>query len=241
MKIKTIQRNGLLFSFINEEEFEEVYKDVFIIKEYDFKTTNKSPLILDCGSHIGVSILYFKKLYPEAKIIGFEANPNNFKLLEFNIQKNNLKDMRFINVALSNKEGEIDFYVSRDTKTPWTWGDAGVINKWYDEKTSKIIKVPSMKLSSYINKSIDLIKLDIEGMEEVVLNEIEHKLKFVKEIFMEFHGSSTNKLNDSKRILNLLKRNKFDYSITQEAKKINENEIKKTDPYWLIIHASKKF
>ncbi len=241
MNIKTAQRDGVHFSFVNEEEFEAIYKDIFVIKEYDFKTTNRSPFILDCGSHIGVSILYFKRFYPDSQIIGFEPNPRNFKLLQINIQKNNLRDVQLVSAALSDKEGEIDFYVSKDTNAPWTWGDSGVINKWYNKKNSKIIKVQSVKLSQYINNPVDLIKLDIEGMEEIVLNEIEPKLKHVKEIYVEFHGSLTNELNDSKRIFNVLKRNKFAYSITQEAKNINEEEIRKTDPYWLIIHAGKKF
>jgi len=237
MDIKTVERNGFKISFINEEEFELVYKDIFELNEYSFKASNPKSFILDCGSHIGISILYFKKLYPQAKIIAFEPNPNTFKLLEKNIQQNNLENVTLIKAAVAPEKGKVNFYISNDEKLPWTWGDSAVINKWVSEDTTKTIEVSSVRLSDYINQKIDLLKLDVEGLEELVLLEIQSKIDKVKEIFMEFHGSSTNPANDSERVLAFLSKNKFKYTVTQEGKLINENEVNKTDPYWLIIHA----
>lgn len=239
MNIKTVKRNGLKISFINEEEFELIYKDIFEIHEYNFQTNNPKPFILDCGSHIGLSILYFKKLYPQAKIISFEPNPNTFKLLEKNIHQNNLEDVTLVNAAVAPGKGKINFHISNDEKLPWTWGDSAVVNKWASEDTTKAIEVSSVRLSNYINQEIDLLKVDVEGLEELVLKEIESKIDKVKEIFMEFHGSSTNPANDSERILDFLLKNKFKCSITQEGKLIDEKGISKTDPYWLIIHAER--
>lgn len=66
MDVKTEERYGFKISFINKEEFELIYKDIFESGEYNFQTNNPKPFILDCGSHIGLSVLYFKKLYPQA-------------------------------------------------------------------------------------------------------------------------------------------------------------------------------
>lgn len=239
MNIKTIKRKGFKISFINEEEFELIYKDIFELKEYNFKTNNPMPFILDCGSHIGLSIFYFKQLYPQAKIIAFEPNPNTFKLLERNINQNNLNNVTLVNAAVALKKGKVNLYISKDENLPWTWGDSTAINKWVSEDTTKTIEVSSVRLSDYINQEIDLLKLDIEGLEELVLKEIQSKIVKIKEIFMEFHGSSTNPANNSGRIFSYLLNNKFKYTITQEGIPINENEINKTDPYWLIIHAEK--
>lgn len=82
MALGTKKIRGIKFSFVNWKEFVLIYKDIFISKEYRFTADNDPPLIFDCGAHIGVSVLYFKKLYPKAKIIAFEPNPVTFKLLE---------------------------------------------------------------------------------------------------------------------------------------------------------------
>jgi tRNA1(Val) A37 N6-methylase TrmN6 len=41
---------------------------------YNFKPSKEKPTIIDCGSNIGTSLLYFSKHYLAAKIIGFEAD-----------------------------------------------------------------------------------------------------------------------------------------------------------------------
>ncbi len=40
-------------------------KEKFVDEQYYFKETNISPVIFDCGSSIGISVLYFKCLYPD--------------------------------------------------------------------------------------------------------------------------------------------------------------------------------
>ncbi|HKZ65867.1 MAG TPA: hypothetical protein VJ111_05915, partial [Chitinophagaceae bacterium] len=55
--------------------------EMFKEKVYKFTSSKKNPYIIDCGSNIGMSILYFKSLYPEARILGFEADPYIFSFL----------------------------------------------------------------------------------------------------------------------------------------------------------------
>lgn len=45
-------------------------------------------LVLDCGSNIGVSVIRYKQLYPQAKTIAFEPDPTIFNVLENNIRLN---------------------------------------------------------------------------------------------------------------------------------------------------------
>ncbi len=242
-KIKTRRIDNIRFSFINKAEFEAIYKDIFRLEEYKFSTKSKNPLIIDCGSHIGLTILYFKKLYPDSRIIGFEPNPMNFNLLQRNITQNKLKSIKLINTAVSDKEGKINFYINSESRQPWSWGDAAVKNKWYDPKKYKTIKVKSVRLSSYIDKNVDLIKLDIEGAELKVLKEIAVKLSLIRELIMEFHGSSTNPENDLEETLELLEKSGYTITIKYKGKErvlLWRKLTKLSDPYWLIIHAKKK-
>lgn len=239
MKIKTLSLSGFKFSFRNLREFLSIYKDVFLLGDYRPKMANNEPTILDCGSHIGISVLYFKKMFPLSKIIAFEPNPENFGLLKLNLKQNGFEDINVVNAAVSDKTGEINSYVTKDIKNPWTWGDSAVKNLWYDPKKYHSVKVGAVRLSSYVNKEIDFIKLDIEGLEEKVLREISKKLDMVREIILEFHGSSTNESNKLENVLKILQKGRFKITIKQEGKEVSLDRIKKKDPYWLLIHATK--
>ena len=48
-----------------------VMEEVLLREEYYFDIEIPNPRILDCGSHVGLAIYYFKSLYPEAVITGF--------------------------------------------------------------------------------------------------------------------------------------------------------------------------
>ena len=87
-----------------------LYKGIFVHRIYHFEVEYPDPLILDCGSNIGMSILYFKHLYPKARIIAFEPDPVIFPYLQENITRNGLKDVQLVQAALAAREGTMTFY-----------------------------------------------------------------------------------------------------------------------------------
>ena len=101
LKEKTVK--DFIVYYRNEKEFDRICKEIFVNEEYRFESKEESPYIIDCGSHIGLSILYFKYLYSKAKILGFEPNFENYKILQKNIKRNNLTGVKVINTALSNR------------------------------------------------------------------------------------------------------------------------------------------
>jgi FkbM family methyltransferase len=177
------------------------YKDIFIRKIYHFSATCKRPLIIDGGSNIGLSVLYFKSIYPNAKIIAFEPDPNVFKILCANLDRNNMKGVTSINAGLGAQKGTISFLSDRSSGGHIGQGEAA-------------IEIYQECLSSYLNEQIDFLKLNIEGSELAVLEEIEKsgKLNNIKEIVLEYHGWSDKKqqLGD---ILKLLDRNGYRYLV----------------------------
>ena len=244
--IQTTTIDSIVFSFTNKEEFTLLYNEIFKKKLYSFATTVSNPVILDCGAHIGVSILFFKKHYPHAKIIAFEPSPKTFKLLELNVKQNNLRDVKLVNAAVSDKAGEIDFYVTReefatkDNPSSWHWGDAAVKNAWYNPEVHTTIKVPTVKLSSYIDQRIDFLKLDIEGMEERALSEIEDKLSFVNEIRLEYHGNTTNPAQSLEKVIAILDRNHFYCSIEKSWRIIRPDQVKRKEHCILLLYTNRR-
>lgn len=105
---------GFTMDYFELKDLLYLFDDIFVRQPYYFVTEKPDPLIVDCGSNIGTSILYFKKLYPEARIIAFEPFEEAFEKLRENVESNKLKNVRLHNVALSSKEGTVDFFYRPD-------------------------------------------------------------------------------------------------------------------------------
>jgi hypothetical protein len=94
-------------------------------------------------------------------------------------------------MALSDQPGELKLYTRRDV----TGGDIGVsVNKDFRANFHKAddiieIKVPAEQLSRYIDRPVDMFKLDVEGAEELILRDLDRAdaLRQVKQITMEYH------------------------------------------------------
>lgn len=191
----TLLEDGI--EFTDSLSFYGGYEDIFMKKKYAFRALNRNPYIIDCGSNIGLSIIFFKQYYPDAEICGFEPDPTIFKVLQRNISKRKIKKIDLHNSAVGSEVGNINFIP-----------DAGFSGRVSEKPTENTISVPVEKLSKYITKEVDLLKLDIEGHEVEVLQEIREKLKLVKNIFIEYHSILKREQNLD-ALLKILKENSF--------------------------------
>ena len=208
-----VQFDNLKVYCRNIGEAGEIFREIFIANEYEFFTSNPEPLIIDCGSHIGLSVLYFKKTYPKAKIIAFEPDPVNFDLLNKNIELNGLVSVISYNLAVNGIDGRVSLYGEFTSSNPRASGNS-IIQSWANPGSDKI-EVEAVKLSKFITQSVDFLKLDIEGAEFSVLLEIVPKLHLVKTLCVEFHGVNGTVQNLSK-IEKLLKENGFSVGVNKK-------------------------
>jgi FkbM family methyltransferase len=181
--------------------------ELFNEKVYWFNSANPKPLIIDCGANIGLSVIYFKKLFPIAKIIAFEPDKKIFEMLEKNIQAFNFNDVELINRAVWTSEGELTFIAEG------TLG--GKVDLEPSETAKNIIKVKSVRLKDFLNSKIDFLKIDIEGAEYEVLLDAKESLRNVQSLFFEFHGSKNNKEHALHHILNTVSEAGFQYYIKE--------------------------
>lgn len=80
----------------NEELVSEQVTECFSNEAYFFESKKTCPLIVDIGSEQGISVLYFKHLYPKSKIVCFGVDERNELLFERNLRANNIKDVHLI-------------------------------------------------------------------------------------------------------------------------------------------------
>lgn len=120
-----------------------------------------------------MATIFFKWLYPKSTICSFEPDKETYLLLEKNIKVNNLKKVYTFNKALSNKNGKIDFYIDSKQK------GSLVMSAIPQRNPSSKLSVESISLSKLIEKEklkyIDLIKMDIEGLESFVIEDLNKK------------------------------------------------------------------
>lgn len=199
-----VTTNFLGFPFVmsDKSSFLYMYDEILKKEIYRFVSTNKFPKIIDCGANIGLSVIYFKQLYPESNIIAFEPDPIIFKILSDNIISSKLQGVTLINKGLSDSEGIINFFSEG--------ADGGRIA--LEKDGEKIIKINTVKLGEFLDKNIDMLKIDIEGAELDVLNECKGKLNKVANLFVEYH-SFRDKKQELDKLLNILTEAGFRYFI----------------------------
>ena len=124
--IRTADVDGFRVVFAHQEEFDNLCREIFGDGAYRFDCRRAAPRIVDCGAHIGLSVLYFKRRWPRAQITAFEPSPDTFALLERNLGSNGLADVELVNAAITASGDATSFYVPRDPLF-WHWGDAGPV------------------------------------------------------------------------------------------------------------------
>lgn len=182
--IKEISGLGFTISINTFSEFYWTFREIFIEEEYYFTTDSAEPNVIDCGGHIGLATLYFTWLHPEANIVVFEPLPENFRILQKNIDQNKLTNVKALQAAVSDSEGELSFAGD---------GRAGHLVKSDGEEA---ITVKTMVLSKFVSEEVDLCKIDIEGAESSVVAELasSKKLSKIKKLVMEYHLLPNNSL-----------------------------------------------
>jgi len=195
-------------TIIDSLSFVYQYKDIFEKRIYNFKSKSDFPLIIDCGSNIGLSILFFKEIYPESRILGFEPDPDIFLILKENIEKNDCNRVKLINKAVWVSEATLEFIPDGS--------DGGRIPLTKDA-AKKSLSVPAVCLANYLDEYIDFLKIDIEGAETAVLQSCKEKLDNVANIFIEYHSISSEK-QDLHNLLNILSENGFRIHIHSVSK-----------------------
>jgi len=177
------------------------YKEIFLNKIYKFESKNSEPKIIDCGANCGTSIVYFKNIYPNARITAIEPDPEIFKILKTNIKCRRYSNVELINKAVSAETKRVSFFREG--------ADGGRIHALKNPKD--IVKIETINLDKLVNEKIDFLKVDIEGAETEVICSSKY-LKNALNIFIEYHSFKDASQNLG-QLLDKLALNGFRYYI----------------------------
>ncbi len=196
---------GLTFHYVDARSLFYEYRDVFQQEIYRFTADTPAPFVIDAGGYIGVSTLYFKQLYPEATVVTFEPVPEICACLEKNIACNAVSGVSVVHAGLGSS-----------ARTEQLFPDGADGGSVCVQSGAPPIDIRLETLSTRIDRRVDLLKMNIEGMESEVFPEIEPKLSLVNEIIFEYHAFSSLPQSLGS-ILQLLDRNGFRYVVSELA------------------------
>ena len=173
------------------------WHELFVRRALDVRLSRPDARILDCGANIGLASLFFKSLYPRARISAYEADPSVAEVLADNLQRNGCADVEVIPAAVWTHNGSVVFRAEG--------ADAGSIDQVAGPRIAgPTAAVTSVRLRDDIaSHPIDLLKLDIEGAEADVLADCLPVLDRVSAIVVEVHefDLARRRLPDVLRVL----------------------------------------
>lgn len=178
LKIKKI-----IFALFNNN------KSAHIDKEYIISLLPSNPVILDCGSHIGVDSLEFVNLNSNCIVHAIEPVSEIYNKLKENCKQ--FKQIITYNIALSDSTKEDIIYISSGTSD----GSSSLLQPkdhlidHPDVIFSKTESIQCFTLDTWANNNginkIDLLWLDMQGMELKMLKESKVILESVTAIHTE--------------------------------------------------------
>jgi FkbM family methyltransferase len=170
---------GWPFYVPDSRSFIYLYDLYFKKRIFEFTPADRHLYVIDCGANIGVTVSWWKKRYPDAQILAFEADPDIFRVLQRNCGA--LPGVRLVNAAVWDREGEIRFLAKG--------GDSGQVAELSDRPRREMIRsVPCVRLRSFLTRKCDFLKMDIEGAEVAVIRDCADALKNVARTFVEHHS-----------------------------------------------------
>ncbi len=136
-------------------------------------------LIVDIGANVGYSIIYFAHKYPNANLIAFEPHPAHIELINQHLKINKLSNrVDVLGNAISNNNADL-FLNNKGCEST-------VIETFEDD----CLQIKVCDFFTWAGtKTIDLLKMDIEGGEYAILNDQRLETVNIRTIVLEWHNT----------------------------------------------------
>ena len=160
----------------------------------------KDDVVFDIGSNIGAfTVPFAKKVGELGQVYAFEPQKVIYELLQDNVNKNKLKNVKIFNVGMGKKKEELELNEIDYSKV----GNFGGVSFKYDSSSftknikNKKYKVKITNLNEFMEiEKCNFIKIDVELMELDILTGGKNFLKKFRPIlWIENHQFYPNEIN----------------------------------------------
>lgn len=215
LKLKNKKKRIIEFSYPNE--FKEpiylrtgttdfsTFMEVIFGKAYEFPLNFIPEVIIDCGANIGLTSIYLKNKFPDARVFAVEPEKENFKILTANLS--GYDNTTLYNNGIWNKKTMLKI----EDSGLGEWGFMVTETNEMGPNTIPAISIKDIMHENNIN-IIDILKIDIEGSEkELFESGYEYWLPRTKIIIIELHDRL--RMGASQSFFNALIQYKFSLTL----------------------------
>jgi FkbM family methyltransferase len=163
-------------------------------------------IFFDIGANVGLYSIY-AALTKEANVYAFEPSFFNLEFLARNTFENGLNDrINILPIALNDKNGLNDFHLkSTDWGGALSTFEMNFDDSGHEMKPEFIYKTIGFSLDSIVKtlniSQPDYVKIDVDGLEHIILSGAKEVLKDVKEILVEINDNFYTQSENTKIIL----------------------------------------
>ncbi len=130
----------------------------------------KGDTAIDVGANIGSYTLRLARRFH--RVIAFEPNPFNLRILKLNVSKNKLENVEVERVALSDHAGHEPFFIQSRAG-----GTSTLDSSHYGLNYDRVSRARVMRLDDMKIEGVDLLKIDAEGSELQILKGAESTIE----------------------------------------------------------------
>jgi len=141
----------------------ELHDDCYDLDRIDFKPGD---VVIDIGAHIGFFAIYTALRFPQVLIHSFEPFPENYELLQQNLERNGITTVRTYQLGVSGDGSPLEMVTN-----PQNTGSATCYSRTLEH--DRTTGIPSTTLDHIFDSlGVDkckLLKIDCEGSEYEIL------------------------------------------------------------------------
>lgn len=135
--------------------------------------------VIDIGANVGLhAVPLAQKVGEQGQVIAFEPDPDNYRLLRSNVERNGLANVQTHNVGLSFEQGKALLYQSAANRGSLSMREENV-QDWGQHALEPVeirLEVADDMLKD-VSGPVSLIKIDVEGAEPLVIRGMKQTLR----------------------------------------------------------------
>lgn len=139
-------------------------------------------VVVDVGAGVGEETIVFSDLVGKSgRVYAIEAHPKTYSALTYMVESNSLRNVIVSNLALSDKAGDVSIQDS----------DNSLANSILQITDASTVAVQSETFDEFVERNdiqtIDLLKMNVEGAEQLILKGMSHSLERIKRVSISCH------------------------------------------------------
>ncbi len=163
-----------------------VLEEIFQRDEYTMvrDAIKDAALIVDLGANVGFSVRYWQTLFPKARIVALEPEPDNCSICSLNIGSTGLESqVTLLQAGVGARRGQMRLV--DEGAGEWAYRTEKSESEF--ERSVQVLPLSDVLENHADGQRIDLLKCDIEGAERELFEDCRSWIGRVDAIVIELH------------------------------------------------------